>query len=81
MSYAVALQRDLKVLNQIKERVNVLPLGSGALAGNPFQINRSKLAEKLGFDSFTLNSMDATGSRDFVSEWLSFKMTFSFIQT
>ena len=66
MSYAAAFLRDMEILHEIKNRVNVLPLGSGALAGNPFQIDRNRLAEDLGFESISLNSMDATGSRDFV---------------
>ena len=66
MSYATAFLRDLEVLCQIRERVNVLPLGSGALAGTPFKIDRNVLAQDLGFHSISLNSMDATGNRDFV---------------
>ena len=69
MSYATAFLRDLEVLSQIRERINVLPLGSGALAGTPFKIDREVLARNLGFNSITLNSMDATGSRDFVGKY------------
>jgi argininosuccinate lyase len=50
------------------ERVDVLPLGSGAIAGNPFNIDREKLAEILGFKSVTMNSMNAVADRDFVGK-------------
>lgn len=43
-----------------------MPLGSGALAGNPFCIDRMALAKDLGFDTVTQNSMQAVGDRDFV---------------
>jgi argininosuccinate lyase len=46
--------------------MNVMPLGSGALAGSPFSINRSLLAKDLGFTMFTYNSMNAVGNRDFI---------------
>ena len=68
MSYAAALLRDLQVVGEIRKRVNILPLGSGALAGTPFAIDRHQLASSLGFDSVTINSMDATGNRDFISQ-------------
>lgn len=70
LSHAVALTRDVERLLEIKKRVNVLPLGSGAIAGNPFDIDRNLLCEELGFDSISLNSMDATSQRDFVLEFL-----------
>ena len=68
MSYGVAFLRDLEVLSQIRKRVNVLPLGSGALAGTPFQIDREALAKGLNFDVISPNSMDATGNRDFIGK-------------
>lgn len=52
------------------ERVDVMPLGSGALAGNPFNIDREKLAHILGFRSVTKNSMNAVSDRDFVGRFL-----------
>lgn len=70
LSHAVALSRDVERLQEIKRRVNVLPLGSGAIAGNPFDIDRDLLCKELGFDSISLNSMDATSQRDFVLEFL-----------
>uniref|UniRef100_A0A3B3U2M1 Argininosuccinate lyase n=2 Tax=Poecilia latipinna TaxID=48699 RepID=A0A3B3U2M1_9TELE len=70
LSYAVALSRDVERLLEIKKRSNILPLGSGAIAGTPFDIDRELLRTELGFDSVSLNSMDATGQRDFVAEFL-----------
>uniref|UniRef100_A0A7N6FGJ6 Argininosuccinate lyase n=1 Tax=Anabas testudineus TaxID=64144 RepID=A0A7N6FGJ6_ANATE len=70
LSHAVALSRDVDRLNEIRKRVNVLPLGSGAIAGTPLEIDRELLQKELAFDSISLNSMDATGQRDFVVEFL-----------
>ncbi|KAJ8342243.1 hypothetical protein SKAU_G00321710 [Synaphobranchus kaupii] len=70
LSYAVALTRDTEQLEEIRTRVNVLPLGSGAIAGNPFGIDREFLRTELSFDAVSINSMDATGQRDFVVEFL-----------
>ena len=56
---------------QISNRVNVCPLGSGALAGHPFGINREKLGASLGFSDISINSLDATSDRDFVAEFMS----------
>ncbi|XP_036380769.1 argininosuccinate lyase [Megalops cyprinoides] len=70
LSHTVALTRDTEQLEEIRKRVNVLPLGSGAIAGNPFGIDRELLRKELSFDSLSLNSMDATGQRDFVVEFL-----------
>lgn len=70
LSHAVALSRDVERLQEIKRRVNILPLGSGAIAGTPFDIDRDLLCKELGFDGISLNSMDATSQRDFVLEFL-----------
>uniref|UniRef100_A0A8C7XH42 Argininosuccinate lyase n=1 Tax=Oryzias sinensis TaxID=183150 RepID=A0A8C7XH42_9TELE len=70
LSHSVALSRDVDRLLEIKKRVNVLPLGSGAIAGTPLDIDRELLRKELGFDAISLNSMDATGQRDFVVEFL-----------
>lgn len=48
--------------------MNTMPLGSGALAGNPLSINRSLLAKDLGFSKVTYNSMNAVGNRDFIGQ-------------
>lgn len=55
-------------MKQLLERVDVMPLGSGAIAGNPFEIDRKKLAKLLGFKSITRNSMNAVSDRDFVGK-------------
>uniref|UniRef100_A0A8C6ZK41 Argininosuccinate lyase n=1 Tax=Nothoprocta perdicaria TaxID=30464 RepID=A0A8C6ZK41_NOTPE len=68
--HAVALTRDSERLGEIKKRVNILPLGSGALAGNPLDIDRELLRSELDFASITLNSMDAISDRDYVVEFL-----------
>jgi len=70
MSHTAPLLRDMERLQQLAERVNVCPLGSGALAGHPFGIDREALAESLGFSDVTLNSLDATSDRDFVAEFM-----------
>ena len=57
-------------LAELAERVNVMPLGSGALAGNPFPIDRQKLAADLGFADVTRNSLDGVSDRDFIAEFL-----------
>ncbi|KAK2882078.1 argininosuccinate lyase [Channa argus] len=70
LSHAIALSRDVERLYEIKKRVNILPLGSGAIAGTPLDIDRELLRKELAFDGISLNSMDATGQRDFVVEFL-----------
>ncbi|MFQ6014486.1 MAG: argininosuccinate lyase [Anaerolineae bacterium] len=64
------LQRDRERLADLKERLSVLPLGAGALAGNPFPIDRQFLAQELGFDHISENSLDAVSDRDFLAELL-----------
>ncbi|NXM46463.1 ARLY2 lyase, partial [Gymnorhina tibicen] len=71
LSHAVALTRDSERLGEVKRRISVLPLGSGALAGNPLGIDRELLCSELDFASISLNSMDAVSERDFVVEFLS----------
>ncbi|XP_064379413.1 argininosuccinate lyase-like isoform X1 [Dromaius novaehollandiae] len=70
LSHAVALTRDSERLGEIKKRMNVLPLGSGVLAGNPLDIDRELLRSELDFASISLNSMDAISERDSVVELL-----------
>ncbi len=71
LSYGWALERDLTRLEQVYQQVNVLPLGSGALSGNPLGIDRQFLADELGFDSLSQNSMDAVADRDYILDFLS----------
>jgi argininosuccinate lyase len=71
LSYGWMLQRDKERLDDLTRRVDVLPLGSAALAGNPFDLDRQFLAAKLGFAAVSANSMDAVGDRDYIVEFLS----------
>jgi argininosuccinate lyase len=70
LSHAWAWQRDRERLADLDKRVNVLPLGAGALAGCPFPIDRASLAAELGFAVVSPNSIDAVSDRDFVAEFL-----------
>ncbi len=70
LSHFWPLQRDRERLEDCRKRLNLLPLGAGALAGNALQIDRTLLARVLAFDGLTPNSMDAVGDRDFVAELL-----------
>jgi argininosuccinate lyase len=70
LSYFWPIQRDRQRLAELKTRVAVLPLGCGALAGAPFNIDRNELVAVLGFDSPAPNSIDAISDRDFTVEFL-----------
>jgi len=70
LSNYAALERDLQRLQSAYARVNLCPLGAGALATTSFPINRDRTAEFLGFDGLAENSIDAVGSRDFITETL-----------
>jgi len=70
LSHFWPLERDRARLRDARERAAVLPLGSGAVAGCPFPIDRSRLAEELGFRDVSPNSMDAVADRDWVAELL-----------
>ncbi|MBV7338315.1 argininosuccinate lyase [Chloroflexi bacterium TSY] len=70
LSHAWSWQRDAQRLDELSGRVNLSPLGSGALAGNPFAIDRMSLAQDLGFDNVTANSLDGVSDRDFIVEFL-----------
>ena len=70
LAYFWMLARDGERLSQARARVNVLPLGAGALAGTTFPIKRERVAELLGFDGLCENSLDAVSDRDFVIETL-----------
>jgi argininosuccinate lyase len=64
------MKRDRERLIEIRARTNRLPLGSGALAGTGFPIDREKLARRLGFDGLSENSLDAVSDRDFAVEFV-----------
>ena len=68
MAYYEMLRRDCDRLHDCRRRINVMPLGSGALAGTTYPLDREFVAKKLGFDSVTVNSLDGVSDRDFVCE-------------
>ena len=70
LAYYEMLKRDRERFKESFKRVNVLPLGSAALAGTTFNLDREMVAKELAFDDVTQNSMDAVSDRDFVLEFL-----------
>ncbi|MCD6188131.1 MAG: argininosuccinate lyase [Desulfuromusa sp.] len=72
LSYREMMARDSSRLRDLRIRFNVMPLGAGALAGTTFPIDREWLAEQLGFDGVTRNSIDSVSDRDFAIEFCSF---------
>jgi argininosuccinate lyase len=70
LAYVEMLERDRGRLADARRRANVSPLGSGALAGAGYPLDRAAIAEELGFDGVTANSLDAVSDRDFVVETL-----------
>jgi len=71
LAYFEMLARDRERLQETSKRINVLPLGSAALAGASFPIDREAIARELGFDSVSRNSVDAVSDRDFCVEFVS----------
>ncbi len=71
LAYYQMFKRDRERFSDCLRRINVLPLGSAALAGTSYNIDRNLLAKELGFDSVSKNSIDAVSDRDFVIEFLS----------
>lgn len=71
LAYGEMLLRDRERFLDCRKRTNVLPLGSGALAGSPYPLDREMVAQELGFDAISRNSLDATADRDFVAEFCS----------
>ena len=70
-AYFEMFKRDRSRLADAKKRLNLCPLGSGALAGTTYPLDRAYTAEVLGFDGPTLNSMDSVADRDYLIETLS----------
>ncbi|HET9696541.1 MAG TPA: argininosuccinate lyase [Terriglobales bacterium] len=70
LAYVQMFLRDAERLGDCRKRVNVLPLGSGAVAGSGIKLDREGMARDLGFDAITANSMDATSDRDFELEFV-----------
>ena len=71
LTYCEMFKRDIARLDDTYKRTNVMPLGSGALAGTTYPLDRQYVCDQLGFDSITLDSMDGVSDRDFCVELLS----------
>jgi argininosuccinate lyase len=76
MAYVEMFYRDLTRLEDCCKRVDIMPLGSGALAGTTFPLDRQMVADELGFEAVTNNSLDAVSDRDFIIEFNSFAAAF-----
>jgi argininosuccinate lyase len=70
LAYVEMLQRDVERIEDARKRINVMPLGSGALAGSTIRLDRELIAKLLHFPSVSQNSMDAVSDRDFACELL-----------
>ena len=70
LAYFEMFFRDVERLQQTRARINVMPLGSGALAGSGFPFDRDAIAKELGFAAITRNSMDVAADRDFAFDFL-----------
>jgi argininosuccinate lyase len=68
MAYFQMFKRDVERLNDCLKRTNIMPLGSGALAGTTYPLDRQMVAAELGFDDITENSLDGVSDRDFAIE-------------
>jgi len=71
MAYFYMFERDKGRMQDLYKRIDVLPLGSAALAGTSFPIDREFVASQLGFSRISENSLDAVSDRDFILEFLS----------
>ena len=69
LAYFEMLQRDIERFSDCFKRVDVMPLGSGALAGVAYDIDREFVAKELGFSAVSRNSLDAVSDRDFMLEY------------
>jgi len=69
LAYFEMLKRDYARLSECRTRINVMPLGSGALAGTTYPLDRAYVAEQLGFSAVTNNSLDGVSDRDFAIEF------------
>ena len=68
LAYVEMLERDKLRLRDCRRRLNICPLGSGALAGSTINLDRHAIAHELGFDGVSTNSMDAIADRDYIAE-------------
>ncbi|MBI3359426.1 MAG: argininosuccinate lyase [Nitrospirae bacterium] len=71
LAYYEMLERDRTRFADCQKRLNQMPLGAGALAGNSFQLSRKVVADELRFKALTANSIDTVSDRDFIAEFLS----------
>lgn len=71
LAYFEMFSRDRQRFTELRARINVMPLGSAAMAGTTFPIDRKQVAEALGFDAISANSMDAVSDRDYLIEFCS----------
>ncbi len=69
LAYCEMFARDAQRIGEAGKRINVMPLGAGALAGTTYPIDREFVARELGFESVSLNSIDAVSDRDFALEF------------
>ena len=69
LAYFEMLRRDRERLMDARKRINIMPLGAGALAGTGFPVDRAAVAEELGFEGISANSLDAVSDRDFAVEF------------
>jgi argininosuccinate lyase len=69
LAYFEMFSRDAERFRELRKRVNIMPLGSAALAGTPHPIDRDQVAKELGFDALSANSMDAVADRDYLIEF------------
>ncbi len=70
LAYLEMIARDRERLDEVWRRTNILPLGSAALAGTSYEIDREAIAKDLGFEGVTANSLDAVSDRDFAVEFV-----------
>lgn len=76
MAWFEMVKRDVERLEDCRKRVNTMPLGSAALAGTTYPIDREMTAELLGFERISQNSLDGVSDRDFAIEFTAFAATF-----
>lgn len=70
LAYGEMLVRDRDRFRDCRTRTNIMPLGSGALAGSPYPLDRESVARELGFEAVSRNSLDAVADRDYLAEFL-----------
>ena len=71
MAYFQMFKRDIERIKDCYKRINIMPLGAGALAGTTYNLDRHMVASELGFEQITQNSIDSVSDRDFAIEFIS----------